>query len=134
MFPSRRHAAAGLVAAGAGALTATPAFAQLLPGQANLIEAADEDTTPAKLDTGADGYEHMLAPVTVNGQGPFQFLMDTGANVSCVSRALADRLALTPGPLSRVHTVVGVRDRPSVVIDHLQVGSRSRKEIGRAHV
>jgi hypothetical protein len=28
-----------------------------------------------------------------------------------------------------VHTVVGVRDRPSVVIEHLQVGSRSRKQV-----
>ena len=129
MFPSRRHAAIGLVAAGAGALAATRASAQLLPGQGAIIETPDEDVSPAKIDTAADLYEHMLAPVTINGQGPFRFLMDTGANVSCVSRDLADRLELTPGPSSRVHTVVGVRDRPCVVIDHLQVGSRSRKSV-----
>jgi hypothetical protein len=123
MFPTRRHAAAGLLAATAAALPFSHAAAQAI------VETPDQEEPPAGLDTGRDRYEHMLAPVSINGQGPFQFLMDTGANVSCVSRALADRLALTPGPTATVHTVVGVRERPSVVIDHLQVGSRSRKAV-----
>ncbi|MDB5422770.1 MAG: hypothetical protein JWQ29_186, partial [Phenylobacterium sp.] len=99
MFPTRRHAA-GLLAAGAIMSPALPAMAQ------PVIEVPDADDPPARIDTGRDRYEHMLAPVSINGQGPFQFLMDTGANVSCVSRALADRLELTPGPSGRVHTVV----------------------------
>jgi predicted aspartyl protease len=124
MLPTRRHAAA-LLAAGAAALPLSQAVAQ------QIVEVPDpeEDASPSKIGTGNDHFEHMLAPVTINGKGPFQFLMDTGANVSCVSRALADKLELTPGPSARVHTVVGVRDRPSVVIDHLQVGSRSRKSV-----
>ena len=122
---TRRHAAAGLVA-GAAALPFSQAAAQ------PLIEVPDVEEPPAGLDTGQDRFEHMLAPVTINGQGPFQFLMDTGANTSCVSRALADKLELTPGPAANVHTVVGVRQRPSVVIDHLQVGTRSRKKVKAA--
>lgn len=123
MFPTRRHAAAGLLATGAVIFPASLAGAQ------PILEVPDADDSPARIETGRDRYEHMLAPVSINGQGPFQFLMDTGANVSCVSRALADRLELTPGPSARVHTVVGFRDRPSVLIDHLQVGSRSRKAV-----
>jgi len=123
MLPTRRHAAAGLLAAGAAAIPIRSLAAE------PLIEVPDQDDSPSHLDTGADRFEHMLAPVTINGQGPFQFLMDTGANVSCISRALADRLDLAPGPSARVHTMVGVRDRPSVLIDHLQVGSRSRKAV-----
>jgi len=124
MLPTRRHAAA-LLAAGAAALPLSQAAAQ------QIVEVPDpeEDASPSKIGTGNDHFAHMLAPVTINGQGPFQFLMDTGANISCVSRALADKLDLTPGPSARVHTVVGVRDRPSVVIDQLQVGSRSRKSV-----
>ena len=122
MSPTRRHATAGLLAA-AAALPVSHAAAQVL------VETPDQEEPPAGIDTGRDRYEHMLAPVSINGQGPFQFLMDTGANTSCVSRALAERLALTPGPTATVHTVVGVRARPSVVIDHLQVGSRSRKAV-----
>lgn len=123
MFPTRRHAAAGLFAAGSAFLPISRVSAQ------QIVEAPDEDDTPSKLDTGRDHYEHMMAPVSINGQGPFQFLMDTGANVSCISRTLAAKLDLTPGPSARVHTIVGVRDRPSVVIDHLQVGSRSRTAV-----
>jgi predicted aspartyl protease len=33
-------------------------------------------------------------PVTIGGEGPFRFMLDTGAQATVVSRALADRLAL----------------------------------------
>jgi predicted aspartyl protease len=120
---SRRHAAAGLIAAAAMPF-ASHAFGQGMPPDAEPV-----DETPTQIGAGSDSYEHMLAPVTINGQGPFQFLMDTGANVSCVSRELADRLSLAALPPARVNTVVGARDRPAVLIDHLQVGERSRKAV-----
>jgi predicted aspartyl protease len=124
MSPTRRQAAAGLLASAGAALTPLrSAFAQ--------TEAVpvDQDETPTQIDTGRDRYEHMLAPVAINGQGPFNFLMDTGANVSCVSHELAERLALEPGPPARVHTVVGVRERPMVLIDQLRVGARDRRKV-----
>jgi predicted aspartyl protease len=58
--------------------------------------------------------------------------MDTGANVSCVSYDLAERLALTAAAPARVHTVVGVQERPGVLIDHLKVGERSRRSVHAA--
>ena len=127
MLISRRHAAAGLLALGAGALPASRALAQ---ESAAALALADE--TPTSLDTGADAYEHMLAPVMVNGQGPFQFLMDTGANTSCIARSLAQRLMLAATAPRRVNTVVGARERPAVLIDHLQVGERSRRSVRAA--
>jgi predicted aspartyl protease len=53
-----------------------------------------------------------LADVMVNGQGPFRFVVDTGANRSVISRALADRLALERIGSSQVNAVNGsaVRD------------------------
>src|SRR3569623_2533806 len=90
------------------------------------------DEAPTKLDTGHDNFEHMMGPVMINGQGPFQFLIDTGANVSCVSRDLAQRLMLAELPPARVHTIVGVRERPGVMIDHLQVGDRKRRSVRAA--
>jgi predicted aspartyl protease len=94
-----------------------------------VVELPDEDGPPANLDTAVDRNEHMLAPVTINGQGPFNFLLDTGANISCVSAHLAQRLSLTPHETAPVHTVVGVRDRPVVVLDELTVGPRNRKKV-----
>jgi predicted aspartyl protease len=125
---SRRHAAAGLIALGGAAAPWSVALSQTLP-ETPTLAAVPPDETPTRVDTARDGYERMLAPVTINGQGPFQFLIDTGANASCISRVLATRLMLASTEPARVHTVVGVRERPGVMIDRLQVGARSRKRV-----
>jgi hypothetical protein len=126
MSLSRRQAAAGLIAA-AAALPAAQAFAQGMPADAQPI-----DETPTELAPGQDAFEHMTAPVSINGKGPFNFLIDTGANVSCISAKVAAELMLASLPPARVHTVVGVRDRPAVLIEHLQVGERSRRAVHAA--
>src|SRR5580765_2212098 len=121
--PTRRGAAAGLLAlVGAGVPLGRALAQQTAP---TTLLAPDE--TPTQFDTGADAYEHMLAPVMINGQGPFQFLMDTGANTSCIASDLAQRLMLTATEPQRVNTIVGAKQRPGVMIDHLQVGERSRR-------
>jgi hypothetical protein len=127
MHLSRRHAALGLMAGATAALPLSKAWAQLPEISPTLVE---EPTT--ELGAGRDLYEHMLAPVGINGQGPFHFLLDTGANTSCVSHELAERLMLTPGEPAPVHTAVGVRTRPSVVIDSLDVGARKRRRVHAA--
>ena len=131
MSPTRRSATLGLLAATGAALPAIRAAAQAVPAdlEAPQTEMPDEDVTPTSLDTGRDRNEHMLAPVTINGQGPFNFLLDTGANVSCVSNKLMQRLDLPAGEMTRVHTVVGVRNRPTVILDQLQVGDRNRRQV-----
>jgi predicted aspartyl protease len=126
---SRRQAATGLLALGSAALPACQALAQ------TIVQAPAErpiEETPTQIGTGRDSFEHMLAPVSVNGQGPFQFLIDTGANTSCIARDLAERLALKATEPARVHTVVGVRERPGVMIEKLQVGDRSRRSVRAA--
>ena len=44
---------------------------------------------------GQDGAA-LLVPVHVNGEGPFDFVLDTGATVTCIDAALADSLSLPP--------------------------------------
>lgn len=135
MHLTRRRAALGLTAGmAAAALPLSTARSQVATPAAGAVPAAlppaqlpDEPAT--QLGAGRDRFEHMLAPVGINGQGPFHFLLDTGANVSCVSLELAERLMLTPAPPARVHTAVGVRTRPSVMIASLDVGARSRKDV-----
>jgi predicted aspartyl protease len=122
MLLNRRHAALGLVAAAGGAAPLGRAFAQAPavapPPSANPAVGATKDK-----------FEHLLAPVDINGEGPFNFILDTGANVSCISRTLADRLMLTPAGDTAVHTMVGVRERPSVMIKMLTVGKRHRRDV-----
>jgi predicted aspartyl protease len=124
MLPNRRQASGSLLAACAASLTVSRAIAQV-----STDRPAVADEAPTQVNTGHDAFEHMMGPVTINGQGPFQFLVDTGANVSCISKDLAQRLALPDLPPSRVHTIVGVRERPGVLIDQLRVGERNRKGV-----
>ncbi|MFZ5721920.1 MAG: retroviral-like aspartic protease family protein [Pseudomonadota bacterium] len=128
MSPTRRHAALGLLAAGGALLPAAHGRAQV-QAPAEDLELPDEDHPPAEVGTKNGRYEHMLAPVTINGRGPFNFLLDTGANVSCVSHRLMEKLDLVSGETAPVHTVVGVQARPIVVLDHLQVGPRNRRNV-----
>ena len=125
MLISRRQAAASLFALGGTALPFSPALAQALAEPPT-------DETPTRLNTVPDKFEHMLAPVTINGQGPFQFLIDTGANTSCISRDLAARLMLAGTEPAMIHTIVGARERPGVMIDRLQVGERNRRGVRAA--
>ncbi|MCR5875762.1 aspartyl protease family protein [Phenylobacterium sp. J426] len=126
MSPSRRQAAIGLLTTGAAATPLGRAMAE----DASRAEAPEIEHGPdERLQAGQDKYTHMMAPVLINGRGPYQFVLDTGANVSCVSHALVEQLDLQPGRPRRVHTIVGVRERPSVVIDELTVGNRARRDV-----
>lgn len=128
MSPTRRNAALGLLAAGAASLPASRALAAQ-EAEASPVELPDTDEPATQLDVSQDFSDHMLAPVHINGQGPFNFLLDTGANISCVSHRLAEHLDLKSDEQARVHTVVGVRSRPVVRLDLLQVGPRDRRNV-----
>ena len=76
------------------------------------------DATPFKLM--AQG--GILVPVTLNGTGPFQMLLDTGANHSSISEELAGTLNATPVARAVVSTPAGDRERLVVQIDRFGVG------------
>jgi predicted aspartyl protease len=86
------------------------------PGQAP-IASVDE---AAAGSIGADRLGRVVAPVSINNQGPFRFIVDTGANRSVVSRDLADRLGLVAIGTGEVHSVHGVSVAPLVPVRSLQ--------------
>lgn len=126
-----RRTVTGLAAA-AGALAASPLLAQIPatpeapPSPDVPIPTAEPD---ASVPTSTGKFEHVTAPVRINGAGPFVFLVDTGANRSCISTALATQLGLPSGPPVAVHTSVGKRVRQTALVDELQIGSRSQKRV-----
>jgi predicted aspartyl protease len=85
---------------------------------------ADDAPPPQTLDIGADQYSRMTVPVTIEGQGPFRFMIDTGAQATVVTRGLSDRLGLK----SLGHaTVVGMASRRQVdlvQLDGLEFAAR----------
>lgn len=113
--------AAALVAANA-AVTQMP-----IPVQTAGIPAASADpilTEAEIIELETDRYRRMTVPVTIGDEGPFRFMIDTGAQATVLSRALADRLELFE---RRSATLVGMASRMSVettVVENLGLGSR----------
>lgn len=103
----------------------------LLAASAVPVVAANETPLPAGNDENAEliklereRYERVTVPVTIQGQGPFRFMVDTGSQATVVSSALAARVGLTQRSAG---TVVGMASRAAVQITEipqLRLGSR----------
>jgi predicted aspartyl protease len=72
---------------------------------------------------GKDGSGRAVALVNINGQGPFRFIIDTGANRSVLSQALATRLGLAHAGIGLVHSIDGAEPAQLVNIDSLSFGA-----------
>lgn len=86
-----------------------PPFQTPPPGTASpgvLLPAPAEPPT-LFLDTALDEADRMTVEVLINGQGPFNFVVDSGADRSALSAPLAERLGLEAGPDVLLHGVGG---------------------------
>lgn len=120
---TRRTLARGLGAS--LALGAAPGSALGSPGQAVSTAPSAPVASEAPiyvLDTAIDDSERMTVETLVNGQGPFRFVVDSGADRSVISEALALRLALPRGRDVVVHGIGGSAVTPTARIDHLLAG------------
>jgi predicted aspartyl protease len=81
---------------------------------------AARTSAPVDLEIGDAGL--ITAPVTVNGQGPFVFLLDTGSNRSVVTGELAERLVLPTVARTVMVTPAGRQAQPVARIDELTMG------------
>lgn len=85
---------------------------------------ATELTTDAVIQPfDLDASRRMSVAVSVVGQGPFYFLVDTGAERTVISRELADRLKLTQGARLRLATISGSSTAPSFQVASLEMAN-----------
>lgn len=73
----------------------------------------------------------LTVPVHINGKGPFDFILDTGATFTCVDQALADSLGL-PERRGQVGMGAGVGMSGQlriVEIDSLRIGAARAEEL-----
>ena len=103
-------------------LTLSPAFAESLTPPA----------TEAVIETGEDDALRMTVPVMINGQGPFQFVIDTGADRTVISTELADRLGLPEAGKARLHAMGGERDVRLVSVDSVAVSTNVVRDVRAA--
>ena len=64
----------------------------------------------------------VIVPVTVNGAGPFQFLLDTGSSHTVISATLAQSLGASPIAKTVVSSPIGNHLRPVVRLGRVEFG------------
>jgi predicted aspartyl protease len=90
----------------------------------------ERDQVGDDVGIGQDQRSRMTVPISIDGKGPYDFLIDTGAERTVISAELARELALTGGNRARMHSMSGVADVETVIIPMLQV---SRKSVAGIH-
>jgi predicted aspartyl protease len=92
---------------------------------AELDSTAIEADEPLASRTTLDAVGRILAPVMINGRGPFRLLVDTGANSSMISTRLADELGIAYSSEATVmlNGVTGSALMPTAEIELLQSGA-----------
>ncbi|MGI8332234.1 retropepsin-like aspartic protease family protein [Actinomadura scrupuli] len=72
-----------------------------------------------------NGATLVMVPIKVNGRGPFQFILDTGASTSTLDRSLMRRLKLPrTGQTARIQGVTGRATVPVVRIRSWSLGGQ----------
>lgn len=74
-----------------------------------------------------DHIGRVVVPIMINGQGPFRFIVDTGANHSTISPGLVHTLGLTPSesPSIILDGITGTAQVSFVTVDQLRAGDLS---------
>jgi hypothetical protein len=86
--------------------------------------AQDEDSSRFAIATRIDRIGRILVPVLINDQGPFRFIVDTGASRSTVAPALVQKLNLVADgetPIE-VNGITGTARVPAVPVASLRSG------------
>jgi len=75
------------------------------------------------VEFGADRALRMTVPVSIDGQGPFDFVVDTGAERTVLSEELANTLGLGRTGSAEVHSISGAQRFQTVTVPSLSVTS-----------
>lgn len=113
------------------ALAGSFAFLTPLSGQDSPVPLAtgpELDLTTV-LDYAQDPSERMTVPVDIGGRGPYDFVVDTGAERTVISSELAGKLGLGAGRTSVVHSMTEVSRIRTVVIPELMIGGKKVRGI-----
>lgn len=80
--------------------------------------------TPEDIALARDRYNRMTVPVTIGGQGPYRFFIDTGAQATVVTRRITTDLDLLPSGVAQLVAMGSSRPVQTVEIDELEFADR----------
>jgi predicted aspartyl protease len=118
---------------------ATPPFATFPNAPVNQFDATEtkqaavpESTTLFATPTQRDQSGRIVVPVMINGQGPFRFVLDTGANRSVLASHMLAKLGLTVSAENLSVELSGVTGQAivrTVAVKQLQAGALELKNL-----
>lgn len=97
-----------------------------LPAPPVAPDIAEQTDTAVALRAADD---RMTVEVTIDGAGPFRFIVDSGATRTVISKTLADLLHLPDAGAVEMHSVGGTSTVPSVRIARLTLGALPARPI-----
>jgi predicted aspartyl protease len=106
-----------------------PAAAPVPPPATPAPVAPDATPDGVALDLGKDSYQRMTVPVSIDGLGPYKFVVDTGAERTVIARQLADNLKLGASGTAHLYSMSEVSDVGTVLIPSLEVGGKRYRDI-----
>ncbi|MDP2259570.1 MAG: retroviral-like aspartic protease family protein [Caulobacter sp.] len=107
---SRRDFALGLGVVAAATSAAAP------------LQARDFPNGVVQIDAGRDRHDRLTIPVMIGERGPFDFVVDTGADRSALAADVAEALGLPPGRPVMVHGITGAEIAATVFAPALTLG------------
>lgn len=94
------------------------------PPQTRVEEPAEEDAESFELGVDRDRYERMTVPVTIAGNGPYRFFIDTGAQATVVTHGVTRDLGLEPTGRARLVAMGSSKIVETIDIDGLEFADR----------
>jgi hypothetical protein len=95
------------------------------PRAAYSQDAAAGEIGALHLDIGLDTTSRVTVPISIGGQGPFTFLVDTGSERSVIATELAEGLRLEKGPEVAVDVMSGRVRSGTVLLPRFEIEGRA---------
>lgn len=89
----------------------------------------DRTTTTQDIAFKLDRSDRMTVPVRLGGKGPYRFLVDTGADRTAVSTAIAAQLGLVDGPMATLHSITGTSPVRTANIPSLEISPTRTRSV-----
>jgi predicted aspartyl protease len=120
----------GSALAGSTALSAQPATTRL--DAVSGVPEIDQKTQTEDLRFKNERDDRLTVPVRLSGSGPYQFLVDTGADRTAVSRELVSTLRLESAGGAELHTIGGVSSVRTARVQSLELTRTPERAIEAA--
>ena len=117
---ARRSLLLAGLGAGLNAALGSPALAQ---ATGTRVGTGPEEEESRSLDAWVDAYGRPTAKVMLNGAGPFEFLVDTGANTTVMTMRRALQIGAALDGFATVNGTTGAAQMPMATIERLETGA-----------